>query len=271
VTTGRAAFPREIAPGVHWLGACSENVVGGQVFHVHLGQYLILGTAKTLLIDTGMPNFWPEVSAQLHAVLGGRPLDYLMPTHPEVPHVSALPYVLDAYPDCRLIGDSRDYRLYFPRYYPRMVHAAAGDEIDLGGKTLVFVEAVMKDLPNTLWAYERSERVLFVCDGFAFMHAGAEQPEADGEAEALHRPGQCALFTSEMAEAIKVDQASFILQRALYWSRYVDADVLFRRIERLIQAYPARLIAPAHGNVIDNPAVVFPTIRMAHEAANAST
>ncbi len=263
-------FPREIAPGIHWLGACSENTLRGEVVHVHLGQYLVIGDDKTLLIDTGMPNFWPTVSAQLDQALAGRTLDYLMPTHPEVPHVSALPYILRKYPACRLIGDSRDYQLYFPSHFPTMIHRSPGDEIDLGGKTLVFLQALMKDLPNTLWAYEKSTQVLFVCDGFAFMHAGAEMAEPEEEADATHRPGECALFTSEMAADVDVNRASFILQRALYWSRYVDADVLFRRIDRMIEQYPARLIAPAHGNVIDNPAAVFPTIRKAHEEANSS-
>lgn len=256
-------FPREIAPGIFWMGVCSPNNVAGRAFHVHLGQFLLIGEQATFLIDTGMPDGWDETSAQLDQILGDRPLDYLMPTHPEVPHVSALPHVLKKYPACRLIGDSRDYHLYYPTHVTRMIDKKPGEEIDLGGLQLVFVEALMKDLPNTLWAYEKTTGTLFVCDGFSFSHT----PSEDGE-EALHRPGECALTTSEMLEDVNVEQASFILQRALYWSRFVDAEVLFRKIERLLERYPAKLIAPAHGNVIDNIEQVFPTIRKAHEVAN---
>jgi hypothetical protein len=263
------AFPREIAPGIHWIGTCSENAVHGRLLHVHAGQYLILGSDLTLLIDTGMPNFWPEVRRQLDQVLGDRPLDLLMPTHPEVPHASALPYILRRYPDCRLIGDSRDYRLYYPAHFPRMIDKRAGDEIDLGERKLVFVDAIMKDLPNTLWAYDEITKVLFVCDGFSFMHAGSGLLSQDEDAaEPFHEPGECALLTSELPRQINVEQASFILQRALYWSQFVDADLLFGRIRTLLVQYPARLLAPSHGNVIDNIEAVFPTIKQAHAIAN---
>lgn len=262
-----APFPREIAPGIHWVGICSENVLRGRIVHVHAGQYLVVGDELTLLIDTGMPHRWPEVSRQLDLVLGDRKLDLLMPTHPEVPHVSALPHILQKYPDCRLIGDSRDYALYYPAHYPRMIDKRAGDEIDLGGRSLVFVEATIKDLPNTLWAYEKNSRVMFVCDGFSFMHAVAGSEDND-EAEASHQPGECALLTSEMQQQINVEEATFILERALYLYRFVDADLLFDRIQALLQRYPTRMVAPSHGNVIDNIETFFPTIHQAHAAGN---
>lgn len=261
-------IPREISRDILWLGSCIPVSINDETFHSHLGMYLLRGTDRTLLIDTGMPRFWPAVKRQLDVALGGRRLDYVFPTHPEVPHSANVPNILDSYPECRLIGDTRDYHLFYPQYVNRMDSVVANDEIDLGGLTFVFIDAVLKDLPSTLWGYERRERIMFVADGFAFLHPGDELSAND---DPLHRPGDCGKLSSEIAGGLDVQLGEFIVKAALYWSRYVDPEHLFRSIRSLLSTYPTRMIAPAHSCVIDDVEGSIPIVQLTHENAYRAT
>lgn len=258
------SFPRELAPGIYWLGACIPTHVNGVAFHGHVGQFLLVGEASTLLVDTGIPRDWKVIEAQLTKVLGARELDYLFVTHPEPPHSAALPNILDRYPGCRVVGDITDYHLYFPDYQHRLAAMTVGEEIDLGRLRFRFIEAVLKDLPNTLWGYETTERVMFVSDGFSFVH---RDTLAESHDEIVHRPEECAMTSAELPGGVNLEHAAFILLTALYWSQFVDPEALFEEVEAVLRENPSRMIAPAHGNVIVDPDVVLPIIRKVHERA----
>jgi hypothetical protein len=123
---------------------------------------------------------------------------------------------------------------------------------------------------------------MFVCDGFSFTHESpilldSQGLRADGldlddddEEAPYHMPGDCALMSSEIGGGVDVDKAAFLLRRALYWARFVDADKLFSEVEEVIfKTMPTRLICPSHGNVIDNLDVVTPVIKQSHVRAYA--
>lgn len=126
-------LPVEIKPGIFWLGGCVPGDVDGRPLHSSHHQFLIVGDDAVLLVDTWFPSMWPELEHQLHEVLGDRPVDYVFVTHQEIPHCGNIPRLLQKYPGSKIVGDTRDYHLYFPRYADRFEHDDAGDAIDLGG------------------------------------------------------------------------------------------------------------------------------------------
>src|SRR5680860_1207523 len=136
-------FPREIVDGVHWLGGCLVPEVGGHKFHNHISAYLIKGDEKTLFFDTGHPAHWQAVERDLDVALGGRPLDYIVPSHSEMPHSGNLPRLLDKYPTSLVHGEVRDYHLYYPGCEDRLVPGRPGDELDLGGRRFRLLRAIM--------------------------------------------------------------------------------------------------------------------------------
>ena len=255
---GRPALPRRIAEGIYWLGACTESVLNGQPIHGANHQFLVIGQEATLLVDTGFPSIWPKVEAQLDGLLMGRALDWVFPTHEEIPHCGNIPKLLAKFPKARVVGDIRDYHLYFPGLVNRMVVKEAGDTIDLGGGFhFRFLPAVIRDLESTLWGYEESQQVLFSSDGFQHTHFGPMTGDVD---QPVHLPGQCAMTT---AEAPPVDQQlTALVQRAAFVSlRYIDPDVTYGSMELLLNTYPIRIIAPTHGFLIVDPMAVIDTFR----------
>jgi flavorubredoxin len=241
-------LPREVAPGVYWLGTCLEVLprmqklflkdAGDSILHGHQSFFLVVGDDATAIIDTGQPQHWPAIERQLEIALQGRQLDYVVPTHPEYVHFGLLPYWLDKYPGSRAVGDIRNFDLFFPEYVDRFEMRRPGDLLDLGGRSLLFVEAYVHDLPNTLWAYDTKSEVFFTSDAFAYSHA--------------HNAGECALTSLELPP--NLDDVAMTISSALHWARYVDrVDDIFGRIRGFMDEHPVKAIAPTHGSFVLDP------------------
>ncbi len=229
-------FPREFVSGAFWFTGCLRITVNGKELHNHNSCFLLMGEKRSVLIDTAPPFAWEAMWPQLQKVLGGRKLDYIFPTHPEAPHMGNLGRLLRAFPDALVIGDTRNYELYAPGEAHRLRPMGPGEKIDLGGSTFVIVEAVVHDLVNTLWAYEEERKILFVSDGYPYTHD--------------HLEGECAMTSNELAQLPRVEDTRVVIEGALGWTRYVDAQITITKLRELLARYPADIIAPTHGGVI---------------------
>jgi flavorubredoxin len=240
---------------------------GDDGFHLHTGAYMVLGRDRSLMFDTGHPEQWATVEPAVDALLEGRTLDWIVPSHPELPHAGNLERLLTKYPTSRVVGDVRDYHLYYPRFTDRLDNAHTGTSLDLGGgHEFVLVDALIKDLPNSVWGYEVSQRVLFVADGFAYTH----HPPTWVAGGVPHQPGECWLTSDELSVTPTVEQAAYITRFALQWTRYVDFEPVFVDIDSLLATRQTNIIAPAHGNVIMEPTKLLPVVREAHLLAYAA-
>jgi len=173
-------FPREIADKIFWINQCMGAGSKDHPVHLHLSLFLLRGDNHTMLVDTSMQALWPSIELQLDRVLAGRTLDYLFVTHPELPHSAALPLLLKKYPDMKVVGDMRDYHVFFPEHAHRFHHKVPADVMDLGDLKVTFIDGVIKDLPGTLWAYESTRQAMFVCDGFSFTHESPVRLDPQG-------------------------------------------------------------------------------------------
>jgi flavorubredoxin len=232
-------LPREIAPGTFWFSCCLEVPEPNRILHNHNSTYLLIGSKATVLIDTGMPYGWSQLRAAFAEVLAGRSLDFVFPTHPEAPHMGNIGPLMEVYPRLRLVGDLRNYHLYYPHAQHRFQTMHPGEALDLGGRCLMAVPAVIHDLPNSLWGYEPDQRILFVSDAYPYTHE--------------HEAGQCGLTSEELPEAIRPEDTSVVISRALGWVRHVDADIIMSKLNALLDRYPVDIIGPAHGGVVTNP------------------
>jgi flavorubredoxin len=238
---------REIAPGIDWLIGCLSVPKGEERIHSHVSAYLVTGTDGVALVDTGYPAMWAPFEEQLDELLGEREIDYLVPTHPELPHSGNLPLLLEKYPNAQVHGDTRDHAVYFGAPLERLHAARPGDVLDLGDRRLTFAPAPIRDLPATLWLFEEVTRTLFVADGFSFSHE--------------HEAGQCHLTSDELPFEPAEEQIGFVSERALYWTTYADLEQMFDRLDAVLAEYEPTVIAPAHGSVIVNPADIIPKVK----------
>jgi flavorubredoxin len=247
--SGGPTLPREVMPGLHWVASClaispatanvKEGPLAGKALHNHQSAYVLVGSRATAIVDTGQPRDWYWIRDQVRQVLGDRPLDYVVPTHPEYVHYGNTPNFLADYPDCKVAGDIRNLHLFHPEYVDRLRSYTPGMALDLGdGRSLVFVEPIIRDLPNTSWSYDTQNRVLFAADAFAYSH--------------VHNAGQCAL-TSREGPPATTDEVKLVINAALHWAQFTDTRRHFERVEQLFATYPIDAIGPTHGPFIQDP------------------
>lgn len=242
-------LPRELSPGVFWLGDCLEQRFKGRTYHSYNAAFLVIGSDASLLVETGHPKDFPEIERQVREVLarGGAPLKHLFLTHQETPHSGGLGRVLDRYPGLTVHGDVSDYHLAFPQHAGRLKNMEVGDAIDLGGRRFVAVEPVVRDLRTSLWGFDTGGRVLFPGDGFAYSH--------------YHWDGHCGKVAEEAASLDLADVSAVFAERALFWTKFADMTIYVDKLEALLGDLGVAVVAPTHGlPILDLPATV-PKVR----------
>ncbi|OPY27432.1 MAG: Type A flavoprotein FprA [Methanocella sp. PtaU1.Bin125] len=164
----------EIADSVYWVGARDWDRKTFDAF-IPLPQgttynaYLVKGREHTALIDTVNPGFWKQLHEKVDKVDSLKNLRYLVMNHAEPDHASAVPYVMGESPDATLVTTAKGAKmakLYSKVPDGRILVVKDGDAIDLGGKTLAFIEAPWLHWPETMFTYLPEDRVLFSCDYF---------------------------------------------------------------------------------------------------------
>src|SRR4029077_21225132 len=126
----------------------------------------------------------------------------------------------------------------------RLTQMGPDTHIDLGGGYRFDILApVMKDLPTTLWGYEASQRVLFVVDAFQVPHP---DPDLAGSEDPLHKPGQCNMFFEELP-GVDVELAAQIFRLVFFENRYGARTITYAKFKKLLETYPADVIASTHG------------------------
>ena len=242
-------LPREIAPGVFWLGDCLEQRFKGKTYHSYNAAFLVVGSEASLLVETGHPKDFPEIERQMREVLAERSsaLKYLFITHQETPHSGGLGRVLERYPGLTVHGDVSDYHLAFPRHAWRLKGMEVGDAIDLGDRRFVAVEPVVRDLRTSLWGFDTGGKVLFPGDGFAYSH--------------YHWDGHCGKVAEEAESLDLADVSAVFAERALFWTKFTDMNIYVDKLEELIADLGTAVIAPTHGLPILDPAATVPKVR----------
>ena len=240
-------LPRELAPGVFWLGACEEFHFKGDVIHSGDSLFLIVGDDASLLVEAGLPNDHSIVAEHLDELLAGAPdLRYIWPTHQETPHAGGIGRLLERYPTATVRGNVKDYHLFFPQFEDRFVTMDVGERLDLGGTEFVAVAPVIRDLITTQWGFDTRSRTLFTGDGFAYAHH--------------HSADQCGRLAEEVSELDIPDMTGLFTDQSLTWARYTRMEPYVERLEQMLTELDVRVVAPTHGLPIRDLPAIMPSI-----------
>ncbi|RJO66574.1 MAG: FprA family A-type flavoprotein [Myxococcales bacterium] len=228
----------KIREGLHWVGAVDWD---RRLFDALMplpdgtsyNAYLLQGREKTVLLDAVEPAFAEALLDRL-ADLGVRRIDYVVSHHAEQDHSGTLPLVLEQFPEAVALCTKRGKGMLqdlLPLPAERLRVVASGETIDLGGRTLEFIEYPWVHWPETMMTYLREEGILFSCDFFG-SHLAANR-----------------LFFPDRAR--QLDAAR------LYWAQIMMPfrRVIGRQFEKLV-ARPLSLICPSHGPLWDEPAAI---------------
>ncbi|MCX8204871.1 MAG: FprA family A-type flavoprotein [Candidatus Nezhaarchaeota archaeon] len=164
----------KVVEGVYWVGA---RDVGRRLFDsliplprgTSYNAYLVIGSREKALIDTVNPGFERDLISRVGYVADLAEVSYVIMNHAEPDHAGAIPTVLSLAPGAKLITTAigaRMAKMFYSVPDDRIQAVKDGSSIDLGGKTLRFIEAPMLHWPETMFTYLVEDKVLFPCDFF---------------------------------------------------------------------------------------------------------
>jgi len=177
--------PVEIKKGIYWVGAVDWNV---RAFHGHTystprgttyNAYLIVDD-KIALVDTVLGSFSEEMLARIREIVDPSRIDYVIANHVETDHSGALPALMKLCPKAKVLGTQRCGDGLYRSYYGKWDFTAVktGDSLNLGKKTLSFIEAPMIHWPDSMFTYCPEETLLLPNDAFG-QHLASSQRFAD--------------------------------------------------------------------------------------------
>jgi flavorubredoxin len=164
----------EISKGVYWVGIRDWNRrLFDALIPLPMGtsynSYLIVGDKKCALIDTVNPGFEKELEGKINKIADPNDLDYIVMNHAEPDHAGSIPYMMSISRKAVLVTNSLGAKMaktYFGVPDDRILIVSDQDTIDLGGKTLRFIEAPMLHWPETIFTHLQEDKILFPCDFF---------------------------------------------------------------------------------------------------------
>jgi flavorubredoxin len=173
--------PIEIVKDIFWVGAVDWNL---REFHGHAtpqgstyNAYLILDD-KVTLIDTVKKEFADNLLDNIAQIIDPKKIDYVISNHTEMDHSGGLPRVMHKIGEdkplyCSKVGQ-KNLSLHFPEkwnYRP----VENGGVLNLGKRTLTFLETRMLHWPDSMFSYMKEEELLFSSDAFGQHYAGPER------------------------------------------------------------------------------------------------
>ena len=224
---------RRISDDLYQAGECVGSAAGHEAVRV----YVLMNAGHPILIDCGSQLHRTGVMQAISTVLAGQTPEYVFLTHSELPHAGNLAQVARQWPNIKVVVSNimLPYIEIAPVLPLEQISAATpGSTVDVGGRRLQLVEALLKDQPGSQWIWDAQTGALFTGDGFGYSHL----------------PDHCERFSDEIAGGIRVEQFQGYHRTAFRFLRWVIAGRLNADLQRLFERYPAEIIAPIHGNAI---------------------
>ncbi|MCF7875995.1 FprA family A-type flavoprotein [Candidatus Bipolaricaulota bacterium] len=228
---------REISSDVYWVGVRDwERKFFDKLVPLPEGTtynaYLVQGEEKTALVDTVNPGFEEDLEEKVGQVMDPGELDYLIMNHAEPDHANGLSHMLSLAENPEILatkkGKDMALSLYdLPEEKFRVVEG--GDTLDLGDKTLEFIDAPWLHWPETMFTYFREEGILFPSD---FFGAHIATPK---------------LYADEFREDV-LKYAKDYFGEIMMPFRPRAAKALDK-----LEDYEINTIAPSHGVIYRNP------------------
>ncbi|MEM2119241.1 MAG: FprA family A-type flavoprotein [Candidatus Bathyarchaeia archaeon] len=225
----------EITKNVYWVGARDWNrklfdalipLPNGTTYNA----YLIIGKNKKALIDTVNPGFEKELEEKISKITDPTTIDYVIMNHAEPDHAGAIPHVMALNSKAKLVTTQKGAKMaqtYYKVPPERIIIVKDKDSIDLGDKTLQFIEAPMLHWPETMFTYLKEDKILFPCD----------------------------FFGTHLAKGLYDDEVEDLL---VYAQRYfgeimMPFAVMGQKAIEKLEGLQISIIAPSHGPIYRNP------------------
>ncbi|HYE10602.1 MAG TPA: anaerobic nitric oxide reductase flavorubredoxin [Patescibacteria group bacterium] len=230
----------KINDSVTWVGKIDWELrkFHGDEYSTHKGSsynsYLVRGE-KTVLIDTVWRPFAKEFVENLKKEIDLNKIDYIIINHGEPDHSGALPELMREIPNTPIYCTKNCVSSLKGHYHQdwNFVEVKTGDQLNIGSKDFIFIEARLLHWPDTMFSYLTEDHILFSNDAFGQHYA------------------------SEFMYNDLVDQAELYQEAIKYYANILTpfSKLVEKKIEEVVALnVPVHMICTSHGIIWrDNP------------------
>lgn len=240
------AQAEKISDGVYWIGVLDWDL---RTYHGYTldgttyNAYLIFGEDKVALIDNAYPGKTEELMARVDDAFAQEgkedvKVDYIIQNHVEKDHSGVLLDIHRRFPEAPIYCSKIAVKGLL-RHYPKLEGAdfnivGTGDSLELGGKTLVFLDAFLLHWPDSMFTLLVEDGILFPNDAF-------------GQHLCFNKR-----FDHEIPEYVLMDATQkFYANLITPLSKLVVKK--FTEITELGLLEQIKMIAPSHGQIWTDP------------------
>jgi len=183
----------EIKKDIFWVGAVDWNIRDFHGYSTPAGTtynaYLALDD-KIALIDTVKKSHLAELVRRVGEVVDPSRIDYLIVNHVELDHSGALPEIMELVNPEKLFCSANGKKALLAHFgredWPYEVVGSV-DSIDLGRRSMSFIETRMLHWPDSMFSYFPEEGLLISQDAFGQHWATSERFDDEVDASELMR------------------------------------------------------------------------------------
>jgi len=227
----------EIAKGIFLVGAPDRDrrIFDALIplpYGTSYNSYLVVGDNKTALIDTVNPGFEGVLFEKISQVVNPEKIDYVIMNHAEPDHAGGIPEVLLKAKNAKLVTTGKGVEMagaFYGVKPERTIVVKEGDVLDLGGKTLKFIDAPWLHWPETMFTYCQDDKVLFPCDFFG-AHIASDR-----------------IFDDEAGDILLPEAKRYYAEIMMPFPQFI-----LKALDK-VKGMDVKVIAPSHGPVYRNP------------------
>jgi flavorubredoxin len=170
----------ELSKGIYWVGAIDWEIRDFHGYATPKGTtynaYLIVDE-KIALVDTVKEPFAEELLARVSEIADPAKIDYIIVNHLERDHFGSFARVMEVAKNARVYASERGRKGILDVHGDRwnVTAVKTGDTLNLGTKTLRFVDTPMLHWPDSMFTFVEPDRVLFSSDAFGQHVASSER------------------------------------------------------------------------------------------------
>ncbi len=168
----------KLREGFYWTGIVDESLrVFDIIMYTEFGttynSYVLKAGDKTILFETAKVKFWDDYLEKLEEVTTVSDIDYLVVSHTEPDHAGSVERLLDLCPQLKIIstGAANSFLKEIVNRDFTGIIIKDGEKMQIGNKTLQFMNVPNLHWPDTMYTYVEEEQLLVTCDSFGSHYA----------------------------------------------------------------------------------------------------